>query len=344
MESPRYTLSELAGLLGVRHIGQDDYALTGLATLASALPGELSFLANSRYRSALQATKAGAVILAPEMVEACPCHCLVSDAPYLTYARASQLFAPMRKCPPGVHASAVVSASAQIDATASVGANCTIEEGVRVGAGTVIGPGCFLGAGTALGSHCLLHANVTCYHGVCVGDRAVIHAGVVIGADGFGFAPAVDFDRQGWVKIEQLGGVRIGDDVEIGAGTTIDRGALDDTVIGDRVIIDNQVQIAHNVEIGANTGIAGCSAIAGSTRIGRNCTIAGAVGIIGHLNITDNVHITAMSLVTKSIDKPGSYSSGTPLMDTRAWRRSAVRFSQLDTMVGRLVDLEDKKS
>jgi len=342
MADHQYTLAALAELLAVKCVGDAEVVISGLATLANAGQGQLSFLANPKYQKALAATQAEAVIVAPDMVGIGPANCLVSDNPYLIYAKASQLFAEPSLQDAGIHPSAVISATASIDPSASVGANVTIADHVVVGAGTVVNAGCTIGKNTRLGEGCLLHANVSLYHDVSIGDRVIIHSSTVIGSDGFGFAPSPDREKGGWVKIAQLGGVVVGDDVEIGAGCTIDRGALDDTCIGDRVILDNQVQIAHNVELGENTGIAGCTAIAGSTKIGKNCTIAGGVGIVGHLTIADNVHITSFTLVTKSIAKAGAYSSGTPMQDSRTWRRNAVRFSQLDQMSRRLTDVEKK--
>jgi UDP-3-O-[3-hydroxymyristoyl] glucosamine N-acyltransferase len=334
-----YTLGELTALLDVRLKGDESKEIMGIATLQSANPDQLSFLANPRYRYQLENSKAGAVLLKPEFADLCQGACLLTGDPYRAFARATQLFDTQPKREPGIHPSACVSTSAHIDGSASIGPNCTIEANVVIGAGVIVGAGCVIGENSFIGAVSRLYPNVTVYHGVTIGERVVIHSGVVIGSDGFGFAPSVD----GWVKIAQLGGVCIGDRVEIGAGTTIDRGALDDTVIDDGVIIDNQVQIAHNVQIGKNTAIAGCSAVAGSTSIGANCTIAGAVGIVGHLKIADNVHITAMSLVTKSIDTPGSYSSGTAMMETGRWRRNAVRFSQLDELNKRMKELEQKQ-
>ena len=205
-----------------------------------------------------------------------------------------------------------------------------------MGDNVVIGAGCAIGNDTVIGSATRLYANVTLYHGVTIGSETILHSGCVIGADGFGFAPTSD----GWVKIHQLGGVIIGDRVEIGACSTVDRGALDDTVIADGVIIDNQVQIAHNVRVGENTAIAGCTGIAGSTVIGRNCTIAGAVCIAGHLTIADGVHISAVTFINKSISEAGSYSSGTLAAPTSVWKRNAIRFGQLDRMASRLTAVE----
>ena len=342
MQSRQYTLGQLAELLDVSCVGDAQIVISGLATLSSAGVGQLSFLANPKYQQALKTTSAEAVIVADDMVAASPCACLVSVDPYLTYARASQLFAPLRVNGTGIHPTAAISDTATIHAGAVIGANASIGDRVVIGRDTVIGPGCAIGADSELGEACILYANVSIYHGVKIGNRTTIHSSCVIGADGFGFAPSADRDRGGWVKIAQLGGVRIGDDVDIGAGTTIDRGALDDTVIGNRVILDNQIQIGHNVELGDNTAIAGCTCVAGSTKIGRNCTIAGAVGIGGHLIVVDNVHISAMTMVTKSLTEAGSYSSGIPVQDSNRWRKNAVRFSKLDEIAKRLADVEKK--
>lgn len=341
MPRQQYTLAELADLLAADCVGDSKLIISGLATLSSATTGQMSFLANSKYQKELESTKASAVILAQHMAEACPTNCLISDNPYLTYAKASQLFAPKKLGHKGgIHPSAVIDHSALIDPSAYVAANAVVEAGVTIGANSFIGPGTVIGCDSVIGENCHFYANVSIYHDVTIQHRVTIHSGVVIGSDGFGFAPAADKMKGGWVKIAQLGGVRIGSDVEIGAGTTVDRGALDDTIIEDRVIIDNQVQIAHNVRLGDNTAIAACTAIAGSTRIGKNCTIAGCVGIVGHLTITDDVHITAMSMITRSIDKPGSYSSGTHMQDTTQWRKNAVRFGQLDAIAKRLQKIE----
>ncbi len=340
-QNRRYTLSDLAQQLGLEWVGDGSVLLSGLATLQSASSLELSFFANPRYRQQLQNTRAGAVLVKPNFVAESPVACLISDNPYLMFAKASQLFDNRPPSKPGLHPSAYVSSTATVAASASIGANCCIEDGVSIAADVVIGAACVIGENSVIGKGSRLCANVTVYHGICIGEQVVIHSAAVIGADGFGFAPN---GSEGWVKIAQLGGVSIGNRVEIGAGTTIDRGALDDTLIGDGVIIDNQVQIAHNVVIGENTAIAGCTAVAGSTTIGANCTIAGAVGIIGHLQIADKVHVTAMSLVTKSIHQAGSYSSGTAMMETGDWRKSAVRFSQLDSLSKRLRQLEKEQN
>lgn len=344
-----YSIGELAELLDARlvcpaaHSPENTAArqIQGIATLQKATANDLSFLANPKYLKYLAQTQAAAVLVTEEQAADAPVPCLVTPNPYLAYARASGLFdAGQQVREPGVHPSAVIDAAAKIAASAWVGAQCVIEAGAEIGEHACIGPGSVIGAASVVGANTRINANVTIYHGVQIGEHCIIHSGAVIGADGFGFAPG----PAGWQKIHQLGGVRIGDRVEIGAGTTVDRGALDDTVIGNGVILDNQVQIAHNVVIGENTAIAGCTAVAGSTHIGRECTIAGAVGIIGHLQIADKVHISAMSLVTKSIREPGSYSSGTAMQETKAWRRNAVRFGQLDNWCQRITALENKNN
>lgn len=334
-----YTLKELADFIGASLEGDPACVIHDLATIQRAGPGCLSFLANPVYRKYLATTQADAVIIQPEDAALFAGNKLISDSPYLAFARLSRLFDTYCAKSPGVHASAVIDKSAKISKSASIGPGVVIEAGVQVGEHTEIGAHCFIGQDSMIGDHCRLSPNISIYHGVAIGNECLLHSGVIIGSDGFGFAR----DASGWVKVYQLGGVEIGNRVEIGAGTTIDRGAMENTVIADGVIIDNQVQIAHNVRIGRNTAIAGCAAVAGSTVIGENCTIAGAAGIVGHLTITDNVHITAMTLVTKSINEPGSYSSGTPLSPSREWRKNAVRFNQLNQLIPKLKKLEKEQ-
>lgn len=331
------TLGKLAEALRLEFTGDAALPIEGLAPLESAEAGQLSFLANPKYRAQLRQTRAAAVILKPEFAADCPVACLLSPDPYLSFARSSALFADEPRPAPGIHPSAVVADSARLAAGVAVAANAVVGERADIGADSVIGPGTVVGDDVRIGSGCLLHANVTLYHGVRIGDHVTIHSAVVIGGDGFGFAPS----GEGWVKIHQLGSVRIGDRVEIGAGTTIDRGALQDTVIGDGVIIDDQVMIAHNCVIGDGTAIAGRAAMAGSAVVGKNCILAGDAGLVGHISIADNVQITARTMVTHSIREAGSYSSGVGgAAKTAEWRRNAVRFSQLDAMYRRISDLE----
>jgi len=331
------SLSELAQQLGAELRGDGAVNITGIAALPQARNGDVSFLANPRYRRLLGATRASAVILAEADAAAARTAVLVCDNPYAAYARAVALLHPQpAPPPPGIDASARVDASADIDSGASVGPGCIVEAGARLGPGVVLGPACIVGAGVSIGADSRLVARVTLLAAARIGRRAVLHPGVVIGSDGFGMAQV----GGRWEKVPQIGSVCIGDDVEIGANTTIDRGALGDTVIEDGVKIDNQVQVAHNVHIGAHTAIAGCVGISGSARIGRHCTLAGGVGLVGHLEIADDVHITGMTMVTHSIGRPGTYSAGTPLMENREWRRNAVRMKQLDDLARRLRSIE----
>ncbi|GAA5315396.1 MAG: UDP-3-O-(3-hydroxymyristoyl)glucosamine N-acyltransferase [Candidatus Pelagadaptatus aseana] len=332
----QWTLQALADFLGAELSGDAQTVISGLNTIQDASDNQLAFLANPNYQKYLETTRAAAVILKPELADAYPGNKLILANPYLGYARLTSLFDHAPQQSTGVHTSAVVDASATLADGVRVGANAVIEAGVVLEEDVIIGPNSFVGANSRIGRASRLHANATIYHGVTMGAHVVIHSGAVIGADGFGFAPS----NEGWIKVHQLGGVVLGDRVEVGANTTIDRGALDDTVLENGVIVDNLVQIAHNVRIGENTAIAGCSGIAGSTTIGKNCTLAGGVGLVGHIDICDGVHVTGMSLVTKSITKPGSYSSGTGMSLSADWRKSAVRFNQLDKMASRLSALE----
>ena len=331
-----YLLAELAQLLNAELRGDAEQEISALATLESAGSADLSFIVNPAYKKYLSSTQAGAVLISADLAGEFTGNKLVVKNPYVAYARLSAIFEFLRAPYSGVHSTAVVGADCILGEKISIGANAVIGDGVTLADGVIVGPGCYIGNDSVIGENTRLAANVSIYHGVSIGADCILHSGCVIGADGFGFAP----DASGWVKIHQLGGVRIGNKVEIGACTCIDRGALDDTHIDDGAIIDNQVQIAHNVYIGKNTAIAAHTAIAGSTKIGAGCTIAGAVGITGHLTLTDGVHITAMTLVSGSISTPGSYSSGTAMSPTKNWRKNAARFRQLDSLATRLIKLE----
>ncbi|MEM1112423.1 MAG: UDP-3-O-(3-hydroxymyristoyl)glucosamine N-acyltransferase [Pseudomonadota bacterium] len=334
-----YTLGELAQRLGLSFSGDAERSLSGLSTLAAAGPDDLSFLANRRYATQLSETLAGAVILQAEFVDQCPSDCLIAEDPYLAFARLSGLFDRSPKQAAGVHPSATVADGASVDESASIGPQAVVEEGAVLGPDVTVGALAYIGHNCEIGKGCIIHAGASVQHSVRMGRYCVIHPRAVIGGDGFGFAPGPD----GWEKIHQLGGVLLGECVEVGACTTIDRGALADTVLEDGVIVDNLVQIAHNCHIGKNTAIAGCSGLAGSTIIGANCTLAGGVGVVGHVEICDNVHVTGMTMVTKSITEPGSYSSGTPMTSTRDWKRNAVGFAQLDAIRRRLKALEQSQ-
>lgn len=332
------TLAEIADKVGAEFQGDPEKRLQGVASLQSARSGHVSLFTHTRYKQELQNTQAGVVVLKKEHSVLSPVACLIAENPHLVFARIATFLTSKVPPPAGINPDAVIDESANIDASASIAAKCVIGRNTQIGRNAVIGPACIIGHNCNIGDDFTCAANVTICDDVHIGDRTIIHPGVVIGSDGFGLAN----DDGVWIKVPQTGGVSIGNDVEIGANTTIDRGALDDTVIEDGVKLDNQIQVAHNVHIGAHTAIAGCAGIAGSTHIGRYCTLAGGVGLSGHVILADNVHITAMSLVTKSITEPGVYSSGTPLQENKKWHRNFVRFRQLDDMAKRLKKIEKK--
>jgi UDP-3-O-[3-hydroxymyristoyl] glucosamine N-acyltransferase len=327
-----FTAAELAERFGLQVRGDTQQIVTGVGTLASATVGQLSFLANPRYHGQLATTCASVVVLGEDDAVNYPSTALVAADPYVSFARIAALFAikPARRT--GIHPTAVVAEDAVVQPDASVGPHVNIGARSRIGSGVVIGPGCIVGEDCEVADDCELVARVTLVTRVRLGKRVLVHPGAVIGAEGFGIA----MDHGHWIKVPQLGGVVIGDDCEIGANTTIDRGALGDTVLEEDVRLDNQIQIGHNVHIGAHTAMAGCSAVAGSASIGKHCLIGGGAGVLGHLEVCDRVVITAMTLVTHSIREPGEYSSGTPLMDNRSWRKSAARFKQLDSLARRM--------
>lgn len=335
------TLGELARLLNAELIGPPERVVSGVATLPNAQDGQLTFLANARYRKHLSATRAGAVVLDAEAAPACPSPCLVSTNPYLTYALAAELLAAGEWPEATMSPTAQIAPEAVIGEGVAVGAGAVVAAGARIEDGAWVGPGCVVETDAVVGRESRLHANVTVAHGVQLGMRCVVQSGAVIGSDGFGLA----WDEDHWHRVPQLGGVRIGNDVDIGANTCIDRGAIEDTVIADGVKLDNLIQVAHGVRIGAHTAIAACVGISGSTTIGARCTIAGGVGFVGHLTIVDDVHITGMSMVTRSIRTPGVYS-GIPAESNDRWRRNIAWFRRLDQLSRRFGwrDKEEEKT
>ena len=330
MSAPVFAASELAQRFGLELRG-DDRAVHGVGTLATATADQLGFLANPRYRGQLAETGAGVVVLRADDADARAGTALLARDPYVAFAKIAALFERKPARMAGIHPTAAVDPSAEVEPSAHVGPHVSIGARSRIGAGASIGPGCVIGEDCVIGEGCELVARATLVTRVRLGKRVLVHPGAVLGADGFGIA----MDHGRWIKVPQLGGVVVGDDCEIGANTSIDRGALGDTVLEEDVRLDNQIQVGHNVRIGAHTAMAGCSAVAGSAVIGRHCLVGGGAGILGHLEVCDRVVITAMSLVTHSIREPGEYSSGTPLMDNRSWRRSAARFKQLDDIARR---------
>lgn len=333
-----WTLAQLEQLAGAERRGPADLVLNRVATLADAGAGDIAFLANAKYRDQLAACNASAVILSPDDAAHWQGPALITGNPYLAFAKVAGAFEARTQASTGVHPFAVVDSTAEIHPSASIGAGSVVEACARIAAGVVIGPNCTVQNGATIDESTRLVANVVICRDVVLGKRCLLHPGVVIGADGFGQAR----DGVRWEKVPQLGSVRIGDDVEVGANTTIDRGALEDTIIEDGVKLDNQIQIAHNVRVGANTAIAGCTAIAGSTVIGRGCMIAGGVGIAGHLEIADGVTVLAMTLVTHSIRGTGVYSGSHPMEDVKSWRKNSARLRQLDELARRLQRLEKR--
>ncbi|QSX41862.1 UDP-3-O-(3-hydroxymyristoyl)glucosamine N-acyltransferase [Shewanella cyperi] len=330
------TLGELATLLNAELRGDANIAINSVATLESAQSGQISFLANSKYRSQLDSTRASAVLLTAADAEQYQGMALVLRDPYVGFARVAQLLDTTPKAAEGIHPSAQIDPSAMLGEGVAIGANAVIGPRVILGEKVQIGPGCVIGQDCILGSGTKLWANVTLYHDVHLGMDCLIHSGAVLGSDGFGYAN----ERGQWVKIPQTGGVRIGNKVEIGAGTTVDRGALAHTEIHDGVILDNQVQIAHNDIIGAHSAIAGCTVLAGSVNLGKHCIVGGNSAIAGHLTIADGTMISGGTNVTSAITKPGVYSSATVAMENKVWRRNTVRFRQLDELFQRVKALE----
>ncbi|WP_249582529.1 UDP-3-O-(3-hydroxymyristoyl)glucosamine N-acyltransferase [Pseudomonas viridiflava] len=329
-------LGQLAEFLGATLRGDKDKDINGLATLQEAGPDQISFLANPQYRKFLTDTQAAAVLLKPADADSFAGNALLVPDPYLAYARISHLFDPKPKAAAGIHPTAVIADDAVVDPAASIGAFAIVESGARIAAQVTVGAQCFIGARCEIGEGGWLAPRVTLYHDVRIGKRVVIQSGAVLGGEGFGFAN----EKGVWQKIAQIGGVSIGDDVEIGVNTAIDRGALADTRIGNGVKLDNQIQIAHNVQIGDHTAMAACVGISGSTKIGKHCMLAGGVGLVGHIEICDGVFITGMTMVTHSITEPGSYSSGTAMQPAAEWRKSAARLRKIDDMARRLQKLE----
>ncbi|HUP28755.1 MAG TPA: UDP-3-O-(3-hydroxymyristoyl)glucosamine N-acyltransferase [Usitatibacter sp.] len=319
------TLRQIVERLGGEALGDADRPLTGVGTLDSAGPEHITFLANPRYRGRLASTRAGAVILGRADRDAGSMPRIVTDNPYAYYARTVALFHPPSVARPGIHPFAQVDGSANVDASAEIGAFVVVGARSSIGRGARIGAHCAIGEGVSIGEGTRLHARVCIYDGCTIGARGILHSGVVIGADGFGMAR----DGDHWLKIPQVGAVRIGDDVEVGANTTIDRGALDDTVIADGVKLDNQIQVGHNCVIGAHTVIAGCTGISGSVTIGRDCMIGGGVGFVGHITICDRAVISGFTFVTKSITTPGTYTSGMPVMPHADWLRNTAHLRKL---------------
>ncbi len=334
------TLADLAVRYNCELQGDPDIEITGVATLQGATAGEISFLANPKYQKYLKSTGASAVIVDPKVAEDLDVPCLVHKNPYAIYAEVASELNPPPQYTPGIHPSAVVAEGADISDSASIGPHVVIDSDARIGDRVRIGPGSVVGPGTVIMDGTTLVARVVLCADVKLGHRCILHPGVVVGSDGFGIAQTPD----GWIKVPQVGGVTVGDDVEIGANTTIDRGAIEDTVLENGVKLDNQIQIGHNVRVGEHTVMAACAGVSGSTTIGKRCFIAGMVGFVGHLDITDDVMITGRTMVSSSITKPGMYSGALSADDSRRWRRNSARFRKLDELAKRVIELEKRKT
>jgi UDP-3-O-[3-hydroxymyristoyl] glucosamine N-acyltransferase len=317
-------LGSIVEALGGELHGNPELQIEGLAPLESATPRQLSFLSHPKYQQQLAASSAACVIVSPQMQAPALARgsCIVVAQPYLYFARVTQLWRRQQRTDAGprIHPAAVIDPGAFVHETARIGPLCVVERGARIGADSV------------------LKSRVTVGEDCVVGERCLLHPGVVIGADGFGFAP----NGPAWEKIEQLGAVRIGNDVEVGANTCIDRGALQDTVIEDGVKLDNLIQIGHNVRVGKNTAMAGCVGVAGSATIGAGCTIGGGAAVLGHLTLADGVHVSAFSLVTRSILKPGHYTGIFPIDDNASWEKNAATLKQLHALRERVRGLEQQ--
>jgi UDP-3-O-[3-hydroxymyristoyl] glucosamine N-acyltransferase len=336
------TLGDIAAHLGGELIGDPGLHITGIGPLDGATPSTISFLANPKYQSQLASSQAACVIVGPALREAAVARgstLVVPDA-YLGFALLTQWWAARIRPPAaaGVHPSAVVDPTAVVASDASIGPFVVLEADAVIGEGAVIAAHCFVGRGASIGKATRLSARVTLGFGCHIGERGIVHSGVVIGADGFGFAPSA----AGAVKIEQLGAVSIGNDVEIGANTCIDRGALEDTVLEDGVKLDNLVQIGHNVRVGAHTAMAGCVGVAGSAVIGSRCFLGGGAIVLGHLKLADGVNISAASVVTRSILQAGTYSGVFPIDDNASWEKNAATLRNLHALRERLRALEKK--
>lgn len=335
-----YSLSEIVRRFGGELLDDNGVTVNGVAPIDRAGPQEIAFVSQAKYLRDAAASKAGALILPPDGRDSTRHPRIITSNPYLYFARVSSLLNPAPQPLPGIHPAASVHADAAVAASATIGAGAVVGAGARIGERSIVGPNCVIGERVELGDDCLLHANVTIYHDCALGSRVILHSGCVVGSDGFGLAN----DQGRWVKIPQVGRVIIGDDVEVGACTTIDRGALDDTVVEEGVKLDNLIQVAHNVRIGAHTAIAACTGIAGSAKIGKYCMIGGAAMIHGHIEIADKVRISTNTLITRSLTRPGTYTSALPFSEHGEWLRNAAHLRNLDKLVGRIKELEKRIS
>ncbi|TQV86635.1 UDP-3-O-(3-hydroxymyristoyl)glucosamine N-acyltransferase [Aliikangiella coralliicola] len=335
MSVKEYSVAEIARLLDAEFYGDGKHLIGAIASLENAKANEMSFLNSQKYTSILNTTLAGCVLLSEEFKSSVKTNCIVVKDPYLAFAKVAQLLDNTPIPETGVHESACVAKSTQLGSKVSIAAGCVIENDCVIEDGVILGPNVVVGRGSKIGQQTRIFANVSIYHYVEIGRGCLIHAGAVIGSDGFGFAN----EKGKWVKIPQTGKVVIGDEVEVGANACIDRGALNNTIIGNGVKLDNFCHIAHNVELGANVAMAAYAGVAGSSKVGDYCTFSGRSTILGHLEIAPGTHVTACSLINKSNKEPGVFSSGTGMQDNKTWRKNVARFRQLDDMAKQIKEL-----
>ncbi|RTZ63346.1 MAG: UDP-3-O-(3-hydroxymyristoyl)glucosamine N-acyltransferase [Aquificaceae bacterium] len=333
------SLSELANIIGAELQGDNNLKIRNVSSLETAKKGDISFATGRKYLPQLLKCQASAVILTAELANSYNGHnVLISKSPYLAYAQVVAALYPDQRPVANIHPASIIDESAELAENVSIAANVVIGKAVKIAKGVVISAGCVIDDNSSIGENTYLYANVTLYPNTQIGNHCRLHSGVVLGADGFGYAP----NKGEWYKIKQVGNVVLGNNVEIGANTTIDCAALGSTYIADGVKLDNLIQVGHNVHIGENTAVAACVAIAGSATIGKRCQIGGASAIAGHLSIADDVIITGMSMVISSIDSAGVYSSGMPVNENRQWRKNIIRFTQLDKMAQKIRALEKR--
>ena len=336
MTAKHFTVADIAQRLNAEFVGDGSHRIKSIASLDSAGEADISFLNNPKYKKTLETTNAGCVLLSATSAQFFSGNAILLEDPYLGFALVAQLLDTTPVPEPAIHPTAQVSDSCIIGKSVSIGAGCVVEENCQLGDGVALGANTVVASGSSIGASTRIYANVSIYHNVVIGEECLLHAGSVIGSDGFGFA-----NKKGeWVKIPQLGRVLIGDRVEIGANACIDRGALDDTVIGNGVKLDNLCHIAHNVELGQHVAMAAYAGVAGSTKVGDYATFSGRATILGHLNIAAGTHVTACSLINRSNKQPGIFSSGTGMQDNKSWRKSVARFRQLDEMARQIKDLQ----
>ncbi len=334
----RYTLSELAETTGACLHGSGDTVIEKVADITSGEQGSIVFVLNKKYTKHLKTTDASAVIITEEMLQACDKPALVADNPRVVFSKIALLLNPLPTVEPWISPHAVIAEDADVDPSARIEACVVIQSGASIGPGAWLSPGCVIEKNAAIGANTRLFANVTIGDNCTLGDNNILHSGVVIGADGFGFV----WDQDSYVKVPQLGTVRIGNDVEIGANTSIDRGAIGDTIVEDGVKIDNQIQLGHNDHVGEHTTISGQSGLAGSVKIGKRCILGGGVAVSDNIEITDNVILAGRSNVANSIKEPGMYASVIPVVEAGKWRRILARIKQLDELAKRIKALELK--